>query len=337
MVKMKIIPYYLLLALLLLIVVLSVLSLTVGQIKISLPAIFQILLGHTVENPSWSYIIENRLNRTLVAVFSGAALSVSGLILQVFFRNPLAGPGVLGVSSGVNLGVALVILGGVSVSAFSLSTLTFISGLSGAILVLIILMLISKFIANSITLLIVGLMLSYFTSAFVSLLYHWADVNQTRVFVLWGLGSFDGISSNETFFFVFLSSIFILISFFMVKPLNALVLGEKQAASLGINLKSVKFLIILLTAVLTSLVTVYSGPVGFIGVAVPQLVRLGLKQTSHFWIILYSILIGAMFALLADLLVRFSGGQLPLNTVTSLFGAPIVLYTILKMNKTRFN
>jgi len=323
------------LVLLVVVLILFVVSLAVGEVHIPLKQIWDILKGNTVENQSFSYIIEARLNRTLMAILGGSSLAVAGLILQVFFRNPLAGPGVLGISSGVTLGVAVVVLGGVSLSTMSSNIAMITSGLLGAFFILSLLMIISKYIINSVTLLIVGLMLSYFTSAFVNALYHWADLEQTRQFVVWGLGSFADVNTEVIKMLSFMIIIIDLSLIFLVKPLNALVLGESYAKSMGINIKVTKILIIIITSLLTALITVYCGPIAFIGIAVPQIVRQFSKSKSHQVTLPLALLTGALFAVLADVLIRLSGSQLPLNTITSLIGAPIIIWTILKMNKVR--
>jgi len=314
-------------------VMLSVWSLTVGVVDIDFSDIKHILFGGKSTDLSWSYIIEGRLNRTIMALLSGGALSVTGLILQVFFRNPLAGPGVLGISSGVTLGVAMVVLGGFALTGFAANFTLVLSGLFGAISILFVLMVVSKYIRHSVTLLIVGLMLSYFTSAFVNALYHWANKEESRQFIVWGLGSFDGISTPTLYWVLpFLLCCMIGI-IFLIKPLNAYALGEEYAKSLGINIKTTKVIIIIISSLLTAVVTVYCGPVAFIGIAVPQIVRGVSKSKSHQFIIPLSILFGAVFALTADLIIRLSGNILPLNTITSLIGAPIIIWTIVRMNK----
>jgi iron complex transport system permease protein len=323
------------LALVLLLIGFSIYSLTIGDVKINFNQIVDVLKGHLIDNKSYSYIIEERLNRTIMAVLGGSALAVSGLILQVFFRNPLAGPGVLGISSGVTLGVAVVVLGGFTFSTFMSNVSLILFGLMGALLILTLLMVISKYIIHSVTLLIVGLMLSYFTSAFVNALYHWADLEQSRQFIVWGLGSFSGVKSNVIYFMIPFFSIIYLSLFLLVKPLNALVLGEHYAKSMGVNIKTTKIIIIIITSVLTAVVTVYCGPIAFIGIAVPQLVRQMSTSKTFKITIPLTLFMGALFALVADVCLRWFGNMLPLNTITSLIGAPIIIWTIIRMNRVR--
>jgi iron complex transport system permease protein len=313
-------------------VMLFAVNLYIGDVTIGWGNIFSLLQGHTVENDAWSYIVESRLNRSVMAIGAGSVLALSGLILQVYFRNPLAGPDVLGISSGASLGVAAVILGGLSVGSFIGNLGIILSGICGAFLVLGLLLVVSKFIHNAVTLLVVGLMFGYFTSAIINILFLWADLADTREYVVWGLGSFEGVQNSEMSVFLVVSALMIFVSFFLVRPLNALVLGPEYAASLGINLRKTRLLIIVVTGVLAGLVTVHCGPVSFIGVAVPQLVRMILRSKNHALMIPAALLFGAGLALLADITVRLSGNQLPLNTVTALIGAPLIIYTIIKMN-----
>ena len=314
------------------IIALFAFNLYIGDVAISWSDIFTLLSGGYVENQSWSYIVESRLNRSVMAVGAGAALALSGLILQVFFRNPLAGPDVLGISSGASLGVAAVILGGLSAGSFIGNLGVIAAGILGAFLVLGLLLVVSKFIHNAITLLVVGLMFGYFASAIINILFLWANLSDTREYVVWGLGSFEGVRHAEMGVFLVTIAVVILVSFFLVRPLNAMVLGAEYASSLGIDLRKARLLIIIITGVLAALVTVYCGPVSFVGVAVPQLVRMVVKSKNHAVIIPFALLFGAGLALLADVTVRLSGNQLPLNTVTALIGAPLIIYTIIKMN-----
>lgn len=313
--------------------ILAMMSLYVGEIKINFSAIFKILGGGESENAAWSYIIENRLNRTLVALFAGGALALAGLILQVYFNNPLAGPGVLGITSGATFGVAFVILGGASLINFIGQFGIVTAGLLGALAVLFLLVFIARYLSQLISLLVVGLMLGYFISAFTNVLFLWANAYETRAFVLWGMGSFEGLSSIETLIFCSVICCLFVLSLFIIKPLNALVMGQAYAQSVGINLKQTKFFIIIITGLLAAIVTVYCGPISFIGVAVPPLVRIIFKNKNHLFLIPAVILVGALLGLIADLVCRISHQMLPLNTITALIGAPVIIYTIVKLNK----
>ena len=310
-----------------------VMNILYGAVKIPAADVISIFKGEVVENAAWSYIIESRFFRSIVAVFAGGALSVAGLILQVYFRNPLAGPGVLGITSGASLGVAFVVLGGASMSSV-LGLFGIIgAGSAGAIAVLFLLLFISRFIKSSVTLLVAGLMFGYFTAALINILYLSASMADTRAFVIWGLGSFEGLNSHELTIFSTGIIFLILCSFFLIKPLNGLVLGQDYSNSLGIHIIRTKFLIILITGVLAAIVTVYCGPIGFIGIAIPQLIRRMTKSKNHAVIIPLAFLGGAFLAILADIVVRLSGNTLPVNTVTALIGAPIIIWVIMNMNK----
>jgi iron complex transport system permease protein len=253
------------------VIVLFGLNMSIGTASIDFASVLDILSGNKADNPSWPYIVENRLHRSLVAIFGGGALALSGLILQVFFRNPLAGPGVLGISSGASLGVAIVILGGISISKVGGESIVF--GVMGAFGVLALLLFLSRFVKSQVTLLVVGLMIGYFTSAFVNMLFLWAGESETREFVIWGLGSFEGLNRNQLVVFLLVVGVFSFLTIPMIKGLNALTLGEDYARSLGINTRLQRVLMILTTSVLAAVVTVYCGPIAFVGIAVPQLVR----------------------------------------------------------------
>ncbi|MFT4600386.1 MAG: iron complex transport system permease protein [Arenicella sp.] len=320
----------------LLFIVISLLFLNVGFVGTEIPFsdTISILSGEkNVGNSSWSFIIEHRLIRSVVAIAGGGALSISGLILQVFFRNPLAGPGVLGITSGASLGVAAVIMGGFAQNAGDYVNITVLAGITGACLALFLLLFISKFVKNQLTLLVVGLMLGYFVSALVNIMFLSADQSETREYVIWGLGSFADVNRLELIAFVSIMTIGFVFSMFLSKGLNALVLGTEYAKSVGINIKFLKVGIIIVTSVLAAGVTVYCGPISFIGIAVPQLVRLISKSSNHIWIIPICFLGGGFLGIMSDIIVRLSDNSLPLNTVTALIGAPIIVWTIIKMNR----
>lgn len=307
-------------------------NLSFGDGNVPVAETLNILTGGIGENDTWSFIVEHRLNRSIVAILAGGALAVAGLILQVFFRNPLAGPGVLGVTSGASLGVALVVMGGLSLGSTIQSSAIVLSGVLGAFSILLLLLFLSKYIRNQITLLVVGLMIGYFVSALVNVLFLAANETETRAYVIWGLGSFEKLSSHEVLLFGLIISVFVLFSLMLSKSLNALVLGETYAKSLGVNLKMLRLGIVLITSVLAAIVTVYCGPISFIGIAVPQLIILVLKSRNYSWFIPLCFLGGAFLGLASDLIVRWSDNSLPLNTVTAIIGAPIIIWTIVKLN-----
>ncbi|MBN4071380.1 iron ABC transporter permease [Crocinitomix catalasitica] len=316
-----------------LIILLFIFNLNLGDVQIEFGQVVDLLMGRKADNPIWSYAVESRLNRSLVAIASGGALAICGLILQVYFRNPLAGPGVLGISSGASLGVAAVILGGVGMSSFLGNVGLISAGLLGALGVLLLLLFLARIIKQAVTLLVVGLMFGYFTASLINVLFQWAGESDTREYVIWGLGSFDGLDGRQGWYYMMALLGCSLITILLIKPLNALILGPEYAKSLGINLKKTRWIIICITGILTAVVTVYCGPIAFIGVAVPQIMRWIVKSKNHFMILPMTFLAGSVLALAADIIVRLSGNSLPLNTVTALIGAPVIVWTIIKMNK----
>lgn len=322
--------------LLYIIIVIGISMCFVGNILMGNPALglHQVLNYFFGEQENvYQFIIQHRLNRTIMAFIGGGGLAVAGLLLQVYFRNPLAGPGVLGVTSGATFGVSLVILGGVGFSSVWGKTMLISGGVFGALFIIILLLTISRFIKNSISLLVLGLMFSYFTSAIISTLNLWSNQAQTREFMLWGLGNFEGRTYQE----LIIVSIIVLggfvLAWSLTKALNGLVLGEAYAKSMGINIRQIKWQIILITGVIAGIITAFCGPIGFIGIAVPQIVRLIVKTSNHRSLIPLIFLCGAFLGILADFTVRLTNNQLPLNAVTALVGAPVIIYVIVRMNK----
>ena len=320
----------------LLLVLLSVFffaNIAFGDPQIPLSEALGILTGGDPTEPMHALIVSHRLNRTLLAIFAGGGLATAGLILQVYFRNPLAGPGVLGVTSGASLGVALVVLGGLSLGTIQGDVMIVLAGILGSMGIIALLLLASKYIRNNISLLVLGLMFSYFTSAFVNTLFLGASEMSTRKYVMWGLGSFEGVPMSQLVFIIPVIIILTVILLGFSKSLNGMVLGESYAKSMGVSTKGLKIAVIVVAGVLAGLITAYCGPIGFVGVAVPQLIRLGVKSTQHIHLIPLAFIGGAVLCVFADFLVRYSGNQLPVNAVTALAGAPIVIYIIFKMNK----
>ena len=278
-----------------------------------------------------------RLPKAITAVLSGAALSVSGLIMQTLFRNPLAGPYTLGVSSGASLGVAfLTMLGGVlSTFNFQLSTIGLpISAVLGASLVLLLVLAVSKRVTSNVSLLIVGMMFGSIAGALVSLLQNFANPDALKLFIVWTLGSLSSVGWADMGMLVpvlLLGTLFVLLS---LKPLNGLLLGEDYARGLGINVSRTRLFIVLATGLLAGGVTAFCGPIAFIGVAVPHIAR-GLFHTSNHRITIpASALIGACLLLVCDVLCSLFIYPLPISTVSALFGAPVIIWIILKNNKS---
>jgi iron complex transport system permease protein len=308
-------------------------NLLIGDARIPFADVWKILWGEQAENPVWSYIVENRLYRSITAILGGGGLAISGLVLQVFFRNPLAGPGVLGVTSGAALGVGIVILGGFGITSTFGTWTHILAGLIGAGSVLLLLVFIARYVRSAVTLLVIGLMLVYLMSAVIDVLYLWANETNTREFVVWGLGSFEGLSGSDLMYMSLFTLLSIIGTIFLIKPLNALILGAEYASSVGINLKKVRLLMILLTGIISSVITVFCGPISFIGIAVPQIVRRMTVSSNHAMLLPLVFLTGGFLGIAADLTVRLSGNALPLNTVTALIGAPIIIWVIIKLNR----
>jgi len=310
-------------------------SIVFGSVSIPLKSIWQILTGDMPEKASWVQIILNfRLPKSLTAALVGIALSVSGLQMQTLFRNPLADPFILGINSGASLGVALVILGFGSTGTILLAGLGLFGDLSlalaaslGAGSVLILILLIGQRVQNPITLLILGLMFGYATSAVVSLLIYFSIPERIQTYTTWSYGSFGGVTWNQLWVMIPGISFGLFIAYLLPKSLNALLLGEDYARTMGLNIKTTRFLILLGASVLSGVVTAFCGPIGFIGVAVPHLSRTLLNTSDHKVLLPAVTLIGATVALLADVLAQLPGSQfiLPINVVTSLFGAPFII------------
>lgn len=320
-------------------IALFLLVLMIGSVKIPMSEIITVLVGGEASKSSWETIIlQVRLPKAITAILAGAALGISGLMMQTFFRNPLAGPFILGISSGASLGVALVVLtagtvGGVVIAGFGLMgdlALALSAGI-GAGLTMLIVLLIAHQVRNSMTLLILGLMFGYFTSAIVSILLYFAVPEQIQSYLRWTFGTFGGTTWSQIQIFAPLVLIGLIGAFALSKTLNALLLGETYARSMGLNVNRARISIIALTAILAGAVTAFCGPIGFIGIAVPHLCRTILGTSEHRSLVPATVLMGAIVALIAAIIAEMPGSQitLPLNAVTSLIGAPIVIWVIL--------
>lgn len=318
-------------------VVLFALNIFVGSVAIPVDATMRILLGDEVK-PSWYYIVmQSRLPQAVTATLAGGALAVSGLLLQTAFRNPLAGPSVFGVNSGAGLGVALVVLfmGG-SISAGSVSVSGFVAVLvaafAGAMTVMAVIFFFSMRVRNNVMLLIIGIMIGYISNSAISLLNFFATDEGVKSYMVWGMGSFGGVSMQmlPTFSAVTLTGL--LGSVLLIKPLNALLLGDRYAENLGVNIVRVRNWLLVVTGVLTAIVTAFCGPVAFIGLAVPHVARLLLRTDNHRSLLPATILTGSIVALLCSLLCVLPGenGVVPLNAVTPLLGAPVIIYVIIR-------
>ena len=321
----------------LVIVVLFASNLLLGSVSIPAEDVMRILLGDTNEKASWRFIIlESRLPQAITAMFCGASLAVSGLMLQTVFRNPLAGPSVFGINSGAGLGVALVMLflgGGLSVGSLQFSgfAAVLIAAFFGALTVMAVIFFFSTLVRSHVMLLIIGIMIGYISNSAISLLNFFATDEGVKSYMVWGLGSFGGVSMANMPVFVGVSLFGLLGAMLLIKPLNALLLGDRYAENLGVNIVAVRNWLLVVTGLLTAVTTAFCGPVAFIGLAVPHMARLLLTTDNHRQLLPATMLCGAVVALVCNLLCFLpgDGGVIPLNAVTPLIGAPVIIYVIL--------
>lgn len=326
-------------------ILLAIGNLLIGSVEIPSNDIFNMLMGEKSSNHIWDVIIfQSRIPTIITAILAGAALAVCGLLLQTVFNNPLADPSILGISTGASLGVALVMLLGGSIFGANFETLTagYISTLTGAfigaMMVLFLLLIFSTFVKSATMLLIIGIMVSYLTSSAISLLNFFATEEGVHSFVIWGMGNFSGVSSNEISFFTILIIVALLAALLMVKPLNALLLGTKYAENLGVNIQRTRNMLLLITGLLTAIVTAYCGPISFLGLVVPHIARLTLNTSNHNTLLPITMLAGAVMALLCTLLsvTPTSIGVIPINAITPIIGVPIIIYIILNRRKLQY-
>jgi iron complex transport system permease protein len=320
------------------------LSLFVGSVRIPLDQIWGILVGIAPERETWTTIVlKVRLPKAVTAVLAGSALSVSGLQMQTMFRNPLAGPFVLGINSGASLGVALVVLAVGTTGGTLLAGLGLLSDFGivvsaslGAGLVLFLVLTVARRV-ETMTLLILGLMFGYATSALVSVLLYFSIAERIQAYIAWTFGSFGGVTWRQMQVMAPAVLLGLAIAWLSAKPLNALLLGETYAYSLGLSVRRARFGVLLSASLMAGAITAFCGPIGFVGVAVPHLCRSLFSTSNHRLLIPATILLGGIVALLADLLAQMPGSQttLPLNAVTALIGAPVVTWVILRQRNLR--
>ena len=320
----------------LLIVVLFALNILVGSVSIPTSDVWHILWGGEDVKPSWQYIIlESRLPQALTALLAGGALAVSGLLLQTAFRNPLAGPSIFGINSGAGLGVALVMLllgGSISTGSVSISgfVAVLLAAFVGAMIVMALIFLFSTLVRNNVMLLIIGIMIGYISNSAISLLNFFATDEGVKSYMVWGMGSFGGVTMKMMPIFSTITLLGLLGAVLLIKPLNALLLGDRYAENLGVNIVRTRNWLLIVTGVLTAIVTAFCGPVAFIGLAVPHIARLLLQTDNHRFLLPATILMGSLIALLCNLLCVLPGesGVIPLNAITPLIGAPVIIYVI---------
>ena len=320
-------------------------SLVYGSVHIPLDALWDILTGKEPERMAWQNIVlQTRLPQAVTALLAGASLAVSGLLLQTLFCNPLAGPSILGISDGANLGVAAVMLyfGGTISQLADLPVSGYPAIISaaflGACIVLGIILYFSSKVKNNVMLLIIGIMIGYLASSVISILNFYASADRVHAYVMWGLGNFSGVSLERLPLFAGCSLAGLLLSVLLIKPLNALLLGEMYATNLGVNVKRTRMFILLCTGILTAVTTAFCGPVSFIGLAVPHVARLLLGSSNHKILLPVTLLTGSCVALFCNILMVVPGSNiiLPLNAVTPLVGAPVIIYVIVNRKNLQY-
>lgn len=337
--------YMLLIALL--IFVFFLLNILLGSIQIPFKDVWHILWGDYNGNEIWQNIVwKSRIPQALTALVAGAGLSVSGLQMQTVFRNPLAGPSVLGISSGASMGVAFVVLlsgtiGGVALSKVGIMgeiALT-ISAIIGSLSIMALIIFVSQKVKGNVTLLIIGVMVGYVANAVIGVLKYFSVEEDIRAYVIWGLGSFARVSGNQMTLFVSIMLVLLPLSFLLVKTLNLLLLGDAYARNLGLNIRRARLQVITCSGVLVAIVTAYCGPIIFLGLAVPHLCRSLFRTSDHRILMPASLLMGGAMALVCNLIARMPGfeGALPVNSVTALVGAPVVISVLFNKRRNDMN
>jgi len=306
--------------------------------------VFNALIGKSTSNENWQYIVQDyRLPKAITAILVGSGLGISGLLMQTLFRNPLAGPFVLGISSGASLGVALVILGagffGASLTALLISKWSIVIAASlGSFLVLLAVLIVSTRVRDTMAILIIGLMFGSITAAVVSVLSYFASADQLQQYIFWGFGSLGNLSWSELLIFFIIYCFGILLSLVSIKALNTLLLGENYAKSLGLNIKQSRLLIIIATSLLAGTTTAFAGPIAFIGLAIPHITRLIFNTSNHKVLLPAVFVLGAIVMLICDSIAQLptSDYTLPINAITSLIGAPVVIWLLVRKRKMVF-
>ena len=323
------------------------LNLVLGSVSIPLRAVWNILWGTGNESVIWQNIIwKSRVPQALTALVAGAGLSVSGLQMQTVFRNPLAGPSVLGISSGASMGVAFVVLLSGSLGGVALSKLGFmgeialtIAAIAGSLSIMALIVFVSQKVRGNVTLLIIGVMIGYIANAVIGVLKFFSVEEDIRAYVIWGLGSFARVSGDQMTLFICIMVVLLPLSFLLVKTLNLLLLGDAYARNLGLNINRARLLVISCSGVLVAIVTAYCGPIIFLGLAVPHLCRGMFRTSDHRILMPASLLAGASLALVCNLIARMPGfeGALPVNSVTALVGAPVVMSVLFNKRRNEMN
>lgn len=317
-------------------VAMFLLNLSLGSVSIPTEAIIDSVFGNEMK-ASWEIILWNfRFPKALTAIFVGMGLSISGLMMQTLFRNPLAGPYVLGLSSGSSLGVAIIIMGSSLLPSIFISNYAIVLASSlGSFLVLLAVLVVSQKLRDTMAILIVGLMFGSFTSAIVSVLSYFSTAQELQKFMFWSMGSLANLSWTAVGILSFCVILGLVVSFFTIKPLDAMLLGENYAKSLGLNFNRTRILIIFATSILAGSITAFAGPIAFVGLAVPHLAKLLFQTSNHFILFWGTVLIGAILLLICDSIAQLPGSDytLPINAITSLVGAPVVIWLLVRKRK----
>ena len=334
-------------AILLTIIIFIFLNMVLGSIHIPLGIVWDIMTGKEGTPINWTNIIwKSRFPQILTAIVAGAGLAISGLQMQTVFKNPLADPSVLGISSGASLGVASIVLMSGTIGGTALSNagilgevaLT-VAAITGALAVMALIVLVSHRVKGNVTLLIIGVMIGYLANAIIGILKYFSVEEDVKAYVIWGLGSFSRVSGDQITTFICIMTILLPSSLLLVKTLNLLLLGDGYARNLGLNIRRARIAVIASAGVLTAIVTAYCGPIAFLGLAVPHLCRILFQTSDHRILMPASILMGAALALICNLIARMPGfeGALPVNSVTALIGAPIVASVLFRKRKSELN
>ncbi|MFT3794025.1 iron chelate uptake ABC transporter family permease subunit [Flavobacterium sp.] len=321
--------------------VLFLTDIALGSVTIPVNEIFKSLFGGAASKETWQYIIINyRLPKAITAILVGSGLSISGLLMQTLFRNPLAGPYVLGLSSGSSLGVAIVILGAAFLPGLAGTFLISSYGIMlasclGSFMVLLAVLVVSQRLRDTTAILIVGLMFGSFTTAFVGVLTYFSTAEQLQKFTFWSLGNLGNLSWVSVLILAVSVLVGLLLSLLSIKSLDALLLGENYAKSLGLNYQKMRFVIIFATSILAGSITAFAGPIAFVGLAVPHIAKLVFQTSNHLVLFWGTIFFGAVIMLLCDMLSQLPGSELtlPINAITSIIGAPVVIWLLVRKRK----
>jgi len=329
--KKRDILFFIILSILLVVSVIT--HLFSGQISVTIGDFYDSLTNFDHENTKQLIAREFRIPRITMAILAGAGLSIAGMLMQTLFNNPLAGPYVLGINSGSSLMVALSLMSGFSIFQSDLGII--FSALAGALVFGFIILGVSSYVKSHISLLLIGLMLGSFTSAFITVLQSLSTAQELKAFTIWTMGSLQQTQFDQLPIIILFFSIGIILSLYLIKPLNVLVLGEKTTEILGMNIRRIRLVVIIVTALFTGLITAFCGPIAFVGLAVPNLTRIVFKTQSHAVLLVANFFFGAIFLVLADTIIQLIEKtiSLPINAFTSLIGAPLIILIVIKRLK----